>query len=632
MHTSEWCLAVIRDVAAALQAAHRLGIAHRRISPTVIYVDPDQVDPHGVVARVGGWDRADLGGTGVRTRRSFISGEGQQFVAPEVVDGTVQNQVVADLYSLARVIEWIWEELGPTPGVEPRPTGLAQLVETLGHPDPDERSASARDVFESVSAVLSRVSPTDEHVLDDADLMPGHELSRGRFLIVRVLGGGGTSRVFEVEDRFAGFGRHWALKVYKVEFSRDLDFIRREFAAHEDIDHPNVVKVKWILEIGGRACLVMELLPFPTLLDHVENHGPLELQTALEWFDGLLDALVSLHGSDGGPIVHRDIKPENLLVDQEEQGLVLIDFGLADAPHGGGTIGYMRAAADPSSSDPDRDLFALAVTLHQALTEFHPFSGQGCTGPPILDPALPDPLLEFLRRALAEDSEQGFRTAEEMRRALTEVRRDLGHLPPGPESKSDPVPPDDLPEGDVLSLGNGVVVGFLPGSARTRVPQTPAGEVDVQISVARAQVHAEPAIRLDLELCRAENGEAWIRATDAHRSPRRLQRLLHGLRPGIRPVPGHQGSEYMELRQAQIVGDPNWPSLRRVSKEVLDEGAGVDCEGELVALGAIRVDTQETVWGATNNRRRDLCVVFPAGNERVPIVAYVLTRVAPLVD
>jgi hypothetical protein len=88
----------------------------------------------------------------------------------------------------------------------------------------------------------------------------------------------------------------------------------------------------------------------------------------------------------------------------------------------------------------------------------------------------------------------------------------------------------------------------------------------------------------------------------------------------------------MELRQAQIVGDPNWPSLRRVSKEVLDEGAGVDCEGELVALGAIRVDTQETVWGATNNRRRDLCVVFPAGNERVPIVAYVLTRVAPLVD
>mgnify|MGYP000476933118 CR=1 FL=1 len=98
-------------MAAALQAARGLGIAHRRISPTVIYVDPDQVDPHGVVARVGDWDRADLGGPGVPTGRSSLHFEDTAFVAPEVVGDHVENWVAADLWSLARIVEWVWKEL-----------------------------------------------------------------------------------------------------------------------------------------------------------------------------------------------------------------------------------------------------------------------------------------------------------------------------------------------------------------------------------------------------------------------------------------------------------------------------------------------------------------------------------------
>jgi hypothetical protein len=620
VYTSEWCLAVIRDVAAALQAAHRLGIAHRRISPTVIYVDPDQVDPHGVVARVGGWDRADLGGTGVRTRRSFFSGEGQEFVAPEVVDGTVQNQVVADVYSLARVIEWIWEELGPTAGVEPMPPGLAQLVETLGHPDPDERSAFARDVFDAASDSLSQHAPMRHGSRWDS--WEPEDLISDRFRVVRRFPPGRTSIVYEVEDLFLGHGQRWALKVFRPEFSQNLDLIRREYRAVQRIDHPNVVKVTWVFVHDGHPCLLMELLGVRNLRIHLEGSGPFEQETVLEWFDGLLDALATLHRSDGGPIVHRDIKPENLIVTQEGDRLVLIDFGLADAHHVGGTVGYMRAEADPSSSDPDRDLFALAVTLHEVLTGIHPWGYERCIGPPMPDLDLPGPLLDLLMRVFNEDPQHWFGSAEEFRVALAEVRRDLDH----------PVSVDDLRESDVLVGDTGVRIEHVPGPTLEIVTTTPAGVPDVQVFVERARIEAGSAIRLDVELCRAENGEAWIRATHAHRSPRRFQRLLHGLRPGIRPVPEHQGFEYMELRQAQIVDDPNWPKLRRVSKEVLDEGAGVDCEGQLVALGASQLDTQEMVWGATNNRKKDLCVVFGAGNVKVPIAAYALTRVAPLIE
>lgn len=104
-------LAVIRDVAKALDFAHSHGVAHRRISPISIFLDVHQKDLNRVVARVGDWDRADLGGPGVPTGRSSLHFEDTAFVAPEVVGDHVENWVAADLWSLARIVEWVWKEL-----------------------------------------------------------------------------------------------------------------------------------------------------------------------------------------------------------------------------------------------------------------------------------------------------------------------------------------------------------------------------------------------------------------------------------------------------------------------------------------------------------------------------------------
>ena len=89
---------------------------------------------------------------------------------------------------------------------------------------------------------------------------------------------------------------------------------------------------------------------------------------------------------------------------------------------------------------------------------------------------------------------------------------------------------------------------------------------------------------------------------------------------------------FMELRQAQIIDDPDWPEARTVTKELLDSAAEVDVEELLKSLGGTRVASRKAAWGDKSRRRKILCVVFGSENAVVPIVAYALTRVAPLVD
>ena len=215
----EYRLAIVRDVAAALNAAHGPGISHRRISPACIHVDLHQEDLRSVVARLGGWDRADLGQVERSPRSSSIYSEDNLFLAPEVTDGSLRSWPPADLWSLARTVQWIWEDLGSTTGMSSLPPRLADLVETLLRTDQGERSASALDVFEAATELLTD-KLTNKSDAEPAtgldDLVEGDELDSGRYMIVREIGAGATCRVFEVKDRWLG-GLRSAIKIFQPE-------------------------------------------------------------------------------------------------------------------------------------------------------------------------------------------------------------------------------------------------------------------------------------------------------------------------------------------------------------------------------------------------------------------------------
>jgi hypothetical protein len=121
------------------------------------------------------------------------------------------------------------------------------------------------------------------------------------------------------------------------------------------------------------------------------------------------------------------------------------------------------------------------------------------------------------------------------------------------------------------------------------------------------------------------NGERDVVACERHDSPQRFDTLIERLRLGISP---RDGDLYVELRHVRL--KPNGRgNLFAPDEAMLDDGAGLSVRGELERFGATRVGSREELLGDTGRSRSRLGATFGRDAVLVPLVAYVLTRVAP---
>ena len=90
-----------------------------------------------------------------------------------------------------------------------------------------------------------------------------------------------------------------------------------------------------------------------------------------DWMETLTTCLNLVHKKN---IIHHDIKPDNILFGENDK-IKISDFGIANT--GGGTRAYMSPEAlswdTTSKNDPRVDIYALGVTLMEALTGRNPF-------------------------------------------------------------------------------------------------------------------------------------------------------------------------------------------------------------------------------------------------------------------
>ena len=75
-----------------------------------------------------------------------------------------------------------------------------------------------------------------------------------------------------------------------------------------------------------------------------------------------------------------------------------------------------------------------------------------------------------------------------------------------------------------------------------------------------------------------------------------------------------------------------FPALRKATWEELEEGAGVDPVEIFKRAGALHLGTKEKLLEASDKSRSYLCAVFDINNEIFPVVAFVVTRVLPLIN
>ena len=262
-----------------------------------------------------------------------------------------------------------------------------------------------------------------------------------RYELGRQLGAGGMARVYLGHDRL--LDRQVAVKVLSEPFASDPQFVerfRREASAAAGLNHPNIVAVYDRGEADGSYYIVMEYLSGPDLKQVVRSRAPLSAVQAIDYTQQILAALGAAHRRD---LVHRDVKPQNVLV-AEDGHLKVTDFGIAragaetDMTEAGSVIGTAQYLSPEQARGGEvtaaSDCYAVGIVLYELLTGQVPFDG----GPPVavamkqvsdpptppseIEPGIPPELEAVVLRALAKRPSERYRTAEEMSRALAEVR------------------------------------------------------------------------------------------------------------------------------------------------------------------------------------------------------------------
>jgi eukaryotic-like serine/threonine-protein kinase len=263
---------------------------------------------------------------------------------------------------------------------------------------------------------------------------------QGRYKIVRQLGQGGMGTVYEAIDQrldttVALKETFFADERLRKQFEREARLLAR-------LHHPALPRVSDHFSEGDGQFLVMQFIPGSDLSEMMtQKRGPFPADQVLTWADQLLDALDYLHTQEP-QIVHRDIKPQNLKLTSRGQ-IILLDFGLAKGQTGeisrvttaASIFGYTPNYAPLEQiqglgTDSRSDLYSLAATVYHLLTANKP--PDALTRAAALVNGQPDPLVpatdlntlvapevsNVLQQAMAQNREQRFGSAAEMRKAL----------------------------------------------------------------------------------------------------------------------------------------------------------------------------------------------------------------------
>ena len=203
----------------------------------------------------------------------------------------------------------------------------------------------------------------------------------GGFELQEVVGRGRYGTVFKGQQ--LNLGRQVAIKVLAEEYREDPERVQAfltEARRAGRLNHPNLVQVHDVCQVGDNYLLIMELMK-GSVADILRDHGPLGDQHVLSVLQHISRALAY---AESQRLVHRDVKPDNILVNEE--GLFkLADLGIAAAIAENGQATQERIFGSPHYVAPEQarggaidgraDLYALGATAWHLLTGKTVFQG-----------------------------------------------------------------------------------------------------------------------------------------------------------------------------------------------------------------------------------------------------------------
>ncbi len=214
----------------------------------------------------------------------------------------------------------------------------------------------------------------------------------GRYQIVTTLGSGGFSKTYVAEDTHRPGNPKCVVKHLQPANSNQsfLESARRLFNCEAETleklgHHDRIPRLLAYFEENQEFYLVQEFIEGQLLTNKLQPNQRWTENQVWEFIKEILEILVFIHAQG---FIHRDIKPSNIIQRQQDNKLVLVDFGAVKqnwvqllsqtsniempATVGIGTPGYMPMEQARGRPRPNSDIYALGAIASQALTGLYP--------------------------------------------------------------------------------------------------------------------------------------------------------------------------------------------------------------------------------------------------------------------
>ena len=415
-------LRVATELLDALAHAHKHEVVHRNITPGTLLLGSDG---H---LRVICFDFARAGVDRSRTiAQEIIDDLEPSYQAPEAFREPANASPASDIFSAGIVLYELFTgdqpfstptELYDQAGIFPvkpsqarseLPAGIDAWLQALCSFDPDQRPSAHRAARELLTFLQSDLGPSPEAVEPEATVLepePQHaqaaEIDYGqlppgtvvasKYQVEKRLGKGAFGVVYKVIDTLGDVPR--ALKLILKDRHSTLERLKKEYRTLLRVpEHPNVVRVydAQFSETGHTPpFIVFEYIDGLDVGEMVAQRlfSP---EDTLDLARQVTEGLVHLHAHGA---YHCDIKPRNLL--WTSNGVRIIDFNVSvitaeNGDRGGGSRRYLPPDLDtsavPQAADhADRDLYALGVTLYEAMTGRYPWEATSTPPPGVKAP------------------------------------------------------------------------------------------------------------------------------------------------------------------------------------------------------------------------------------------------------
>ena len=276
------------------------------------------------------------------------------------------------------------------------------------------------------------------------------------YRVLSLVGSGGMGEVYLAED--TGLGRRVALKLLPEDVAKDRQRVNRlqqEARAASNLNHPNILTIHEIGQVGSRHFIATEFIDGETLRQRL-NKEPMELGALLQVAADIASALAAAHAAG---IIHRDIKPDNVMI-RRDRIVKVLDFGLAKlTPRNAASVetedptkllvntepGVVMGTANYMSPEQARgvevdartDIWSLGAVLYEMVTGHVPFEGETPTDvlslilqkqpPPIARYAadVPEELERIITKSLVKDRDDRYQTIKDLLIDLQRLRRQL---------------------------------------------------------------------------------------------------------------------------------------------------------------------------------------------------------------